>query len=145
MKIKIPYDLRMRFLRHEGLSVTQEMIQINMLVGIPIKMPGQKDFEVELDLSYDPYSLNACIDWVNIIRTDYTPSYSLYPSYKIDVGGYIGLWPNSINQDCVVTFIMDDFNPSRKHWKDWFIIDEEEIENAPKQPNKLLSNVCNLR
>ena len=137
MKIKIPYDLRMRFLRHEGLSLTQEMIQINMLAGVPIKAPGRKDFEVQLNLSNDLESLKACGKWMNIIRTDFTVE-----TYKIDVGGYIGLWPNSINQDCIVTFTMDAFDPSRENWKDWFIIDEEEIENAPKQPTELLPNVC---
>lgn len=127
MKIKIPYDLRMRFLKHEGLSISQDMIQLNTLAGIPIKAPGQKHCEVELNLSNDIESLRTCGQWINMIRTDYTVE-----TYKIDVGAYVGLWPNSINQDCIVTFIMDNFNPLRKNWKDWFIIDEEEIENAPK-------------
>ena len=124
MKIKIPYDLRMRFLKHEGLSVTQETNGYKMPSGVTINMPGQRDLKVELDLSNDPYSLNDCIDWVNIIRTDYT-----IKTYKIDVGAYVGLWPNGISTDGVVTFIMDDFNPARKNWKDWFII-EREIEYA---------------
>ena len=124
MKIKIPYDLRMRFLKHEGLSVTQETNGYKMPSGVTINMPGQRDLKVELDLSNEPYSLNSCIDWVNTIRTDYT-----IETYKIDVGAYVGLWPNGISTDGVVTFIMDDFNPARKNWKDWFII-EREIEYA---------------
>ena len=116
----------MKFLTREGLSMTQEMIEVNTLVGIPMKVPGQQHSEVELDLSNNPYSFNACIDWLNIIRTDYS-----VPYYKIDVGEYIGLWPTGINSDGVVTFLMDQFDPRRKHWKDWFIV-EKEIEYASK-------------
>lgn len=117
----------MKFLRYEGLQVTHETISMPPMHGFSGKIPGFHHARVELNLSNDPKGFKACVDWMNIARTDYTST-----SYKIDLGGYIGLWPNEITLDCVVTFVMDYFDSSKKHWKDWFIIDEEEIENASK-------------
>lgn len=134
MKIKIPYELRMKFLTHEGLEVTYQSISIPTIYGgLSGAIPGNPEARVKLNLSNDPESLKVCINWMNICYTDYT-DYIDYTdlSYKIDLGGYVGLWPNEINSNGVVSFVMDRFDSTRKHWKDWFIIDEEEIENAPK-------------
>jgi hypothetical protein len=129
MKIKIPFELRMKFLSHEGLSFTQEMVSLPSMNGSYSRVPGAHHATVKLDLSKDPDCLKACMNWMNIARTDYTVE-----SYKIDLGGYLGLWPNEIASDGIVSFVMDYFDSSRKDWKDWFIIDEaeEEIENASK-------------
>lgn len=127
MKIKIPYELRMKFLKYEGLTLTQEVLSLPSSNGVVTKVPGAHHARVKLDLSKDPDCLKACMNWMNIAYTDYTAQ-----SYKIDLGGYLGLWPNEATTNGIIFFVMDRFDSSRKNWKDWFIIDEEEIENASK-------------
>ncbi len=118
----------MKFLSHEGLSFSEEVISWSMH-GFSKGVPGAHHATVKLDLSNDAESLKACMDWMKIVYTDYTVQ-----SYKIDLGGYLGLWPNEATRDGSVSFVMDKFDSSRKDWKDWFIIDEaeEENENASK-------------
>jgi hypothetical protein len=131
MKIKIPYDLRMKFLTYEGLNFTQEVLSLPSMNGTVTKVPGAHHATVKLNLSKDPDCLKACMDWMDMAYAGYSDYADT--SYKIDLGGYLGLWPNEINSDCIVSFVMDKFDSSKKHWKDWFIIDEEkEIENASK-------------
>ena len=121
MMIKIPHDLKIMFLRHEGLTMVQEMVDIPTLRGQMVRVPQCMDARIDLDLSRDPELLKVCEEWIETIETYFKTSYS---ACKIDIGEYIGLWPTHIT-DRIVHFRLDEVDPDRKDWKDWFIQEEE--------------------
>lgn len=117
MKVKIPYDLKMKFLSLEGLNSEIEKDEINM-EGVIQTLPGRVIHSIELDLSNEPICLKACFDWFTLIDTYFKTSYK---AYRLDIGPYEGLWPVSFDVDGVVKFHVDDVDLKRKDWKDWFI------------------------
>ena len=127
MKIKIPHELKLKFISLEGLSITQTPIQVAPF-GSSFKsyIPGKEEIDLELDLSDDPELLECCREWMRTLETYFKTSYR---ACRLDIGPYEGLWPREI-VDGVVRFNVDTFYPERKDWKDWFI--QEDHEYAPK-------------
>jgi len=111
------------FLRHEGLTVTQDQHQIPSINGM-VRVAGCIDARIQLDLTREPELLKVCEDWINEIETYFRTSYN---ACKIDIGEYVGLWPTHITDGRMVHFRLDDYDVNRKNWKDWFIQEEEYI------------------
>jgi len=118
--IKIPHDLKIMFLRHEGLTMIQEMVEMPTLQGQIVPVPQCMDARIDLDLSREPELLKVCEEWIETIETYFKTSYN---ACKIDIGEYVGLWPTDIT-DRIVHFRLDQFDSTRKSWKDWFIQEE---------------------
>jgi len=126
MKVRIPYELKLKFLSMEGLISELQTIQVQMH-GIIKTVPTAMDHRIELDLSNYPDSWEVCCEWNRIIETYFKTSYK---AFKIDIGPYEGLWPYIISEDGIVKFRLDEVYSERKDWKDWFI--KEDFEYAPK-------------
>jgi hypothetical protein len=128
MKIKIPYELKMKFVTLEGFCMHREYYNINVL-GDPCKQAvlGEPMIYIKLDLSDEPELLKCCIEWQSIIETYFKTSYK---AYRIDIGPYRGLWPREITPEGVVEFNVDVADTKNGNWKDWFI--QEDFEYAPK-------------
>lgn len=126
MKVKIPYDLKMKFLSLEGLEIERDSYDIPGFGGTYQTVPGPTYYSVDLDLSEHPECYKACIDWYNVIMTYFKTSLK---AYRIDIGPYTGLWPVMID-GMVVKFSMDDADLERQDWTDWFV--KGDFEYAPK-------------
>jgi hypothetical protein len=118
MKVKIPYELKLKFLSMEGLTLYND--KGKKLVY------GRDIYYVILDLKNHPKCLEACVEWNYVIETYFKTSYK---PFRIDIGPYKGLWPIIIYPDGTVKFTLDEVDPNRKDWKDWFI--KEDLEYAP--------------
>jgi len=127
MKIKIPHELRMKFVTMEGFSMHMDYYNVNVM-GWQQKIPGHQMISVELDLHNEPELLDCCIAWQQIVN-DYLVENS-YQEYKINIGPYTGLWPRSISDEGIVNFNVDVADSRSGNWKDWFV--EGDIEYAPK-------------
>lgn len=127
MKVKIPHELKMKFLNLEGLHSTVETHDMNFN-GMVMQVAGRSQHEVVLDLNGEPELLKACIEWNRIIETYFKTSYK---AARFDIGPYSGLWPCEIRADGTVIFRLDDVDVNKKDWKDWFV--KEDMEYAPKQ------------
>ena len=129
MKIRIPYKLLSKFLELDGLIRTTDKIDyINN--GIIYSVPGESHYMIQIDLTDDPDSLDACTKWIQVIETYFKTSYG---AYRIDVGPYEGLWPTDvtiINNRDIVHFQLDNVDTTKGSWKDWFIKEDRII--APK-------------
>jgi hypothetical protein len=127
MKIKIPYDLKMKFLTMEGFRMDVDYYEINVM-GTKQKQPGKEMISIELDLHNEPELLDCCIEWMHVVQNEFIDNSFLF--YKVDIGPYVGLWPRSISDEGLVNFNVDIADSRRGNWKDWFI--EGDIEYAPK-------------
>lgn len=127
MKIKIPQDLRMKFVNMEGFCMDTDYYEVNVM-GIKQQIPGKQLIHIELDLHDEPELLDCCIAWQQVVN-DYFVENS-YQEYKIDIGPYTGLWPRSISDEGIVKFNVDVADSRSGNWKDWFV--EGDIEYAPK-------------
>ena len=121
MMIKIPHELKIKFLRQEGLTVIQDIQDIPTLSGQPVRTSMSMSATIDLDLGRRPYLFKSCLDWIKLIDTYFKTSYD---ACKIDIGEYIGLWPTGTD-GCVVHFRLDQVDSTRKDWRDWFIHEEE--------------------
>lgn len=126
MKVKIPHELKMKFISLEGLYSTKELYEIESL-GQRINVVGDTNHELALDLSNEPDLLNACIEWNRVVETYFKTSYK---AARFDIGPYEGIWPCEIRGDGVVIFRLDDININKNDWRDWF--SKEDLEYAPK-------------
>ena len=126
MKVKIPYELKLKFLSMEGYSSNVEMDEMNFH-GDVISIPGKITDQIELDLSNEPELLKVCVEWQRIIQTYFRTSYK---AYRIDIGPYEGLWPIEISSNGMVHFNVDHVDLSKENWKDWFV--KEDIVYAPE-------------
>ena len=126
MKVRIPYELKLKFLNMEGLESEIETYDVR-LNGIKHKLTGDVKYKVILDLKNDSECLEACIKWKYVIKTYFKTSYK---AFRIDIGPYKGLWPIIIYSNGTVEFILDEVYLDRKDWKDWFI--KEDVVYAPK-------------
>jgi len=127
MKVKIPYELKMKFLSLEGLNVEKDFYEVPGYGGAKQRVPGPDHYSIKLDLSNNFKCLRVCFDWNCIIQTYFKTSYT---AYRIDIGPYKGLWPVSVGEDGVVLFEVDDVDLNKKDWKEWFV--KEDVEYAPK-------------
>jgi len=128
MKVKIPYELRMKLLSLEGLSSHTEMHEMAAIGSYnKVTIPGKTTNQVDLDLSHEPELLKACIEWNRIVQTYFKSSYK---AYRFDIGPYEGIWPIDIGADGMVCFSIDAVYLDNGNWKDWFV--KEDIEYAPK-------------
>jgi len=129
MKIKIPQDLRMKFVNMEGFRMHREYYNVNVMgMDRPLQTLGEPMISVELDLHDEPNLLDCCITWQLAVEKHF--SETSFETFKIDIGPYTGLWPRSISDEGIVTFNVDVADTKSGHWKDWFI--EGDIEYAPK-------------
>lgn len=126
MKVKIPYELKLKFLSLEGLTSELERHEMNMN-GRRSFVPGKINHSIELNLTDHPECLKACWDWYIIIQRYFQTSYK---AYRLDIGVYKGLWPISVDVSGIVHFRVDDIDLDSKNWKDWFV--KEDMEYAPK-------------
>jgi len=133
MKVKIPYELKLKFLTLEGLK--EDTFSCS---GKNHQLPGPIEYSLELDLSDEPELLEACIEWNRIVETYFKTSYK---AARFDIASYIGVWPCEIRSDGTVIFRIDDVFPEKKNWKDWFV--KEDMEYAPVFTTELLSNIRN--
>ena len=106
MRIKIPHELKIKFLSMEGYVENVQYLDHSMT---------KTESYIRLNLKGYPECLDACIEWLRIIKT----SFSI--SCKFDVGPYEGLWPIEVDNNGVVKFIVDRVDPDKKDWKDWFM------------------------
>ena len=128
MKVKIPHELKLKFLNLEGLHSTRETYEINHMGGRVMQVAGEAQHEVVLDLNGEPDLLKACIEWNRVIETYFKTSYT---AARFDIGPYEGIWPCEIRADGTVVFRLDNVDLGKKDWKDWFV--KEDMEYAPKQ------------
>ena len=127
MKIKIPYDLRMKFSSLEGLEGKMDQVEVTAMGGATSYVPAGISYKLELNLSSRPDLLLVCLEWMKIVETQFQDNYT---PFKIDVGPYEGLWPTHTSDYNIVHFRMDVVNVNKKDWKDWFVLGD--IEYAPK-------------
>jgi len=127
MKVRIPYELKLKFLNMEGLISEIQTIEFKMMNGIIRTIPTTMDHIIILDLSDYPECFKACCEWNRIIESYFKTSYT---AYKLNIGPYEGVWPYEISEDGIVKFRLDEVYPDKKNWKDWFI--KEDFEYAPK-------------
>lgn len=137
MIVKIPYELKLRFLNLEGLESNMPTTTVYNN-GNAIKVPsGYMEHDLKLELDGDSRELEECKKWIKVIETYFKTSYGL-GGYKIDIGPYEGLWPTHIDYSvfadepliATVHFRLDNVNLQKRSWKDWFIREETII--APK-------------
>lgn len=126
MKVKIPHELKMKFLSFEGLNSTGEVHKIQS-GGYIFNVAGETEYELILDLNNEPKLLKACIEWNRVIETYFKTSYK---AARFDIGPYEGIWPCEIRSDGTVIFRIDSVNIDKKDWKDWFV--KEDMEYASK-------------
>ncbi len=122
MKIKIPYDLRIKFLSLEGLDGNMDMCEIKTMGGRSVHVPTTIHYNLELNLSESPHLLKFCQEWMQMIEEKFQEDYI---PFKIDIGPYTGLWPTHTT-DGTVHFRMDVVDPGKKNWKDWFVLGDME-------------------
>jgi len=126
MKVKIPYELKLKFLNMEGLSAEKDIVDIVAnKSSLPIRVSGPTYYDLKLDLNNEPELLKICIDWYDIIDKYFRTSYK---AYRINIGPYEGLWPVKIEPSGVVHFHVDNADVEKKNWKDWFV--KEDVEYA---------------
>jgi len=126
MKIKIPYELKLKFLSEEGLTVSfdSEIIDCN---GVRTAIPfGPVNYQIKLILSDEPHLIEFCNDWIDKIQKYFKSSYK---TFKVNIGSYEGLWPVEM-VDGVVIFRIDTYNKERRDWKEWFIKEDGECTLA---------------
>ena len=131
MKVRIPYKLISKFLDLEGLICETDSYDVEGLGSILYKVPGETHYMVQIDLTDEPDSLDACIKWITVIETYFKTSYG---AYRINIGPYEGLWPTDvtiINNRDIVHFQLDNVDTTKGTWKDWFV--KEDVIIAPHQ------------
>jgi len=123
MKVKIPHELKMKFVNFEGLRSHCDTYEVQDQKGIKHTVPGETYYNVELDLNDHPDLLNVCIEWNLIIMTYFQTSRE---AYRATIGPYEGIWPRVIS-DGIVHFHVDYVNKNHHNWKDWFSKEDIEI------------------
>jgi hypothetical protein len=123
MKIKLPYELKLKFLAYEGLTILSNNRKIYYHEKF-INIPFEPDYQVELVL--DAKLLKFCYEWMEKIQLYFKTSYR---SFKVDIGSYEGLWPVEIHDNTVI-FRLDGINKGKQNWRDWFIKEDGECTLA---------------
>lgn len=130
MRVRIPYELILKFLTFEGLDSRMDKYDIVGVGGVTYSVPGEKYHMIQMDLTDEPKLLSACYEWIRVIETFFKSSYT---AYKVDIGPYEGLWPTDVTKIAnrlIVHFQLDNVEVGKENWKDWFV--REDIIIAPK-------------
>lgn len=130
MRVRIPYELILKFLTFEGLDSRTDKYDVVDAGGITYSVPGETHHMIQMDLTDELDLLDACTKWITVIETYFKTSYT---AYKIDIGPYEGIWPAGvtiINNRDIVHFQLDNVDVEKENWKDWFV--REDIILEPK-------------
>jgi hypothetical protein len=119
------YKLKLKFLHEENIQIHQHVDFHDVeICKRKVRLPGMSWVEIILNLKHDPELFKECFDWYKKQSAYFKTSYS---AMKVDIGPFEGLFPSDCDiENLSVTFLVDDYIPGKKSWKDWFIIGEEQ-------------------
>ncbi len=126
MKVKIPHELRMKFINKEGLINVKDTLE--SIPGFKQAISSDNQYKVVLDLTNYSESLQACERWHGIIITFFRYSYS---AFRLNIGPYEGIFPSEIVNNKVffnIDYVHADF---KLGWEDWFIKKDIEYSIGP--------------